>query len=222
MLPIFAQCLIVQRYGIASVAGPLLGGAFTDRATWRWCFYINLPIGAITIIVIMIFFKSPERAPKIRNLGWKARIREFDLLGTVCFIPAIVCLLLALQFGGTEYTWSNWRIIVLFCLFGILIICFGIVQFWKQDTATIPPKMMKQRSMWAAAYFSFCIGCSFLLLIYFLPIWFQAVKGASAVRSGIMNLPMVLSQVLASVFGGIGVTMLGYCELAIHSESHSS
>lgn len=146
------------------------------------------------------------------SLGWKARIKEFDLLGTVFFIPAVICLLLALQWGGTKYEWSSWRIILLFCFFGVLIAIFIVIQFWKQDTATIPPKMMKKRSMWAAAMFSFCMGSFFLLLVYFLPIWFQAVKGASAVKSGIMNLPMVLSLVLVSIISGIGVTLVGYCE----------
>jgi hypothetical protein len=165
------------------------------------------------MVVILIFFKAPERTA-VANLGWKARIKEFDLFGTLFFIPAIICLLLALQWGGTKYEWSSWRIILLFCFFGVLIAIFIVIQFWKQETTTIPPTMMKKRSMWSAAMFSFCMGSFFLLLIYFLPIWFQAVKGASAVKSGIMNLPMVLSLVFVSIMSGIGVTLVGYCESA--------
>ena len=67
--------------------------------------------------------------------------------------------------------------------------------------------------MWAAAWFSFCIGSLFMLLVYYLPIWFQAVKGASAVKSGIMNLPMILTLVLVSILSGITVTVVGYCEV---------
>lgn len=76
----------------------------------------------------------------------------------------------------------------------------------------IPPKVMKMRSMWSAAYYSFALGSFFLLLVYFLPIWFQAVKGASAVKSGIMNLPMILTLVIVSILSGVGVTVVGYCK----------
>jgi hypothetical protein len=157
----------------------------------------------------MIFFKSPERTA-VANLGWKERVKEFDLYGTIVFIPAIICLLLALQWGGTKYPWSSGRIIGLFVVFGVLIIAFIAIQFWKQDSATVPPSIMKQRTMAASAWFSFTLGSAFLLLIYYLPIWFQAVKGASAVKSGIMNLPMILTLVVVSVVSGIGVTVIGY------------
>ncbi|ORY18399.1 MFS transporter [Clohesyomyces aquaticus] len=201
--------LIGSMYGVSSVAGPLLGGVFTDKVSWRWCFYINLPIGAVTAVLIVFFFPHPKQhKPPPESL--LRRVDRFDPIGTLLLVPAVICLLLALQWGGVKYPWANGRIIALFIIGGLAFLGFIGVQIWKQENATVPPRIMRNRTVWASVLYAFGLGASFFIGVYYIPIWFQAVKGTSAVGSGIRNLPMMLSAVLFSILAGILVTAQGY------------
>lgn len=152
------------------------------------------------------------KAPPPANAGATARekIQQLDPFGTLAFLPAIVCLVLALQWGGTNYAWSDGRIIALLVLFVVLIAAFVVIQWWQQENATIRPRVFLQRSIASGFVYAVCVGAGMISLGYFVPIWFQAIKGFSAVKSGILTLPYILGLVAGSIFGGGGVTKLGY------------
>ena len=103
----------------------------------------------------------------MEELTWRQKLAKFDLLGTALLVPAIVTLLLALQWGGSKYHWSNPIIIGLLVTFGVLTIGFIAVQFWKQENGTLPPRIIGQRSIAAGAVFSLCFGASFFMLVYY-------------------------------------------------------
>lgn len=191
------------------VSAPMIGGALIDAFSWRACFGINLPLGVLCIFFTWYGFSDPVSNPD-NNLPWKEKVKRLDPLGTLLVVPAITCFLMALQWGGIKYGWNNWRIILLFVLFGILFSAFGYAQYRRGDAATLPMRIVKQRSILAALWFSSCCNGILAVTESYIAIYFQGVKGLSATSSGLLGLPMIAGLGLASLASGMGINAIGY------------
>ncbi len=150
----------------------------------------------------MFLVRLPS-ADKPKKHSLRAFVDRVDLIGTALLMPCLVCLLLALQWGGIKYEWSEWRIIVLLVLFSVLFVAWAASQYLQKDRATVPLRIVKQRSMLAAASFTFCLFTCFFVTVYYVPIWFQAVRGTSAYQSGINLLAITVAASVTVIASGI-------------------
>jgi MFS family permease len=193
---------------LASLAAPLLGGALIDGWTWRACYGINIPLGVSGLLVIYFFLDVPHH-PNY-DLPIKERLQRLDLFGTAVFVPALTCLLLALELGGTTFGWADPRTIVCFVLFGVLLTLFGWLEYRYQDRATLPLPILRNRSILAGAWFASCCNATLAVVEYYMSIYFQGVRGTSATRAGIYALPMIGGMSVAAVATGAATSWLGY------------
>ena len=200
---------LAAAFGVAATMGPIIGGALATHASWRWVFWINLPCGLFSVIVVALLLWVPQPAAE---KGKRKRMQFLDLdpLGFLLFAPSIIALLLALQWGGSTYAWGSPRIITLLVVFGVLFVAFVGVQLWQYDRATVPPRIMRQRSIAAGFFFSLCVGGSLMLLVYYLPQWFQVVRHASALQSGVDQIALTGALVFGSVLVRVLITAIGY------------
>ncbi|KAJ9150791.1 Major facilitator superfamily transporter [Pleurostoma richardsiae] len=155
-------------------------------------------------------FLLEVKEKKTRSTTWRQLLDKLDILGTIFLLPATICLLLALQWGGSTYAWSSWRCILLLCIAGVCGVIWGIVQVHEGERATVPLRLIKMRSIVGAMWLVFMIFAALFIATYYISIWFQAVKNDSAYQAGINFLTATVAMSLTSVLAGFLTSAIGY------------
>lgn len=194
------QGLFSAVWGLASVFGPTLGGWITDTLSWRWVFYVNLPVGIVASLVV--YFSFPNiRPPRIE--------RKVDYLGVISLIACIVPLLLALTWAGDpHFGWKSTRVVALMCVAAVMLVVFLVVES-KADEPILPLKLFRKPIFAVSMVVLFMTGMGMFAAVLFIPLFMQGVSGVSATQSGTLLTPMMLMMMTGSILSGQLISRTG-------------
>jgi EmrB/QacA subfamily drug resistance transporter len=185
-------------FALASVGGPLAGGFFVDNLSWRWVFYINVPLGILALVV----------TSTVLNLPFRRQEHEIDYLGAGVLVAGVSALLLVTVWGGSQFDWTSSIIIGLAVSGVVLLVAFF---WWERRVAEpiLPPRLFRNGIFNVASALMFVLGVSMFGAMIFLPVYLQLVHGASATASGLLLIPMMVGVLVASIGSGRLVSKIG-------------
>ncbi|KAM0228331.1 hypothetical protein ACHAP5_011969 [Fusarium lateritium] len=213
--PLSKQAISTSFFGamqsIGLITAPTIGGALIDAFSWRACFGVNVPLGVVCLALTAYgVHEQPSNRSDAPVLTLKEKFKKVDLIGTLLAVPAITCLLMSLQWGGSKFGWGSWQIIVPLVICGLLFAGFGYLQYHQGDNALLPPRILKQRSIIAGMWYGACCEGVLAVTEFYMSIYFQGVRGYSPTKAGLLALPMVGGLTIALIISGLGTTWTGY------------
>lgn len=210
--PIFTG-FITTIYSVANVLGPIIGGIFTQRMTWRWCFYINLPIGGTAAIIIFLLFRPQTSSSTVQErtkAPLKEKLSHMDPIGILLALGSLIFYTRALEVAGISKSWDSAETISLLTSCAVAAIAFVVSQYLQGDHSLMVPRLLKNRVVAVGMAYGFFHEGAFYLLLYYVPIYFQVVLGVSPSEAGVYNLPLLISCGIGSGLAGILVSIYGH------------
>jgi hypothetical protein len=196
--------MVLSTAALGSIVGPVVGGALVAR-DWRWCFYINLPICAVVLPVLVLFLRIKHLAT-----AWKDVVTQVDWIGNIIFIGSITSLLIGLTFGGTMDPWSSWRIITPIVVGCVGWACFHVYEYLiKGKNPCVPPHVFGNRTSAGAFYMIFVTSMLLQWVCFFWPVYFLAIRGTSLVQTGVDFMPFMFLLIPSSAVTGIVLSKTG-------------
>ncbi|EON97815.1 putative multidrug resistance protein fnx1 protein [Phaeoacremonium minimum UCRPA7] len=201
----YMACVLTV-YFVGTALGPWVGGIIVDSISWRWVFYINLPVGGMSMVMIFLFLQVRYN----KEMSLSKKLQRIDYIGNFLIVASTVAILYALTYGGALTPWSSWRIILplVLGLFGlILFMVFETANFVKEPV--VPPRLFGNRTSATVFFITLLNAILLYWVLFFLPVYFQAVLGSSPARAGVQLLPIIVIAVPAAIMAVLLLAKFG-------------